>query len=472
MKRFLFAFTTLLFICISSQAKNGYNINITASQIANKSIYLAGYYNGKIYAFDTLALDTKGKGIFTKEKKLDEGLYIIYLNSSRYYEFLIGQEQSLNVKIDTINIKNGFEVTGAPETDAFASFAKFMMQKRGEQDELKKKLESVKGDSIKEKPLKDQIKNLDDQVIKYQTDLAEIHKSDVMGLFVKALITPQFPKSLTDGDMTNEAFLMARYQYAKKHYWDNIDLTDKRYWRLNILTQKLEEFTQRLLIQIPDSIIPEVVSLIEKSKGNPETYNLMTNYMINYSVTSKIMGMDKLMVELANRYYFTGKAPWADSTIMANITSEVKKVRHNLIGMQAANLPLTKFDGSHFNLYDIKSQFTLVYFFEPSCGHCKEVTPKLYDNVYQKFKTKGFEVVCVYIMTDKKEWKEFLDEHKLYDWINAWDPTRESYYWQFYDTSTTPGVYLLDKDKKIIAKKIDVTSLDKILDFELNKKDK
>jgi hypothetical protein len=73
-------------------------------------------------------------------------------------------------------------------------------------------------------------------------------------------------------------------------------------------------------------------------------------------------------------------------------------------------------------------------------------------------------------MTDKKEWTDFLTEDKLYDWVNAWDPTRDSHYWEFYDTSVTPGVYLLDKDKKIIAKKIDAKSLDKILDFEINGK--
>ena len=65
---------------------------------------------------------------------------------------------------------------------------------------------------------------------------------------------------------------------------------------------------------------------------------------------------------------------------------------------------------------------------------------------------------------------DYIEKNKLQDWTNAWDPDRESYYWTFYDTSTTPGVYLLDKDKKIIAKKIDAESLDRILNYEINER--
>lgn len=467
----------LLSSALTSFAKSGYNIHVTAPQLANDSIYLAGYYNGKIFAFDTLALDNKGKGSFVKEKKLDEGLYLIYLSPKLHYDFIVGPEQDLQITIDTTKV--GFKITGAPQTEAFIAFGEYMTQKRKEQEILKTEFNNAKGDSIKERLVNDKIKALDNEVIAYQAKLRENYKGKVLGLFINALITPQFPENLINGDLNDPEFQMARYQYAKNHYWDNVDLSDIRSWRLNFLTNKLEEYTSHILIPNPDSITPAVIELIEKSKLTdkpytydklkPTAYELMVNYMINYSVTSKMMGMDKLMVALADKYYFTGQAPWADSTIMANITSEVRKVRHNLIGMKAANLPLKKLDGTNFSIYDLKNPCTLVYFYEPSCGHCKEVTPKIYDTVYKKYKSRGFEVVAVYIMTDKKEWQEFIDKHKLYDWINAWDPNRQSFYWQYFDTSTTPGVYLLDRDKKIIAKKIDVASLDKILEIELNK---
>jgi hypothetical protein len=53
--------------------------------------------------------------------------------------------------------------------------------------------------------------------------------------------------------------------------------------------------------------------------------------------------------------------------------------------------------------------------------------------------------------------------------MNVWDPKRESYFWHFYDTSTTPGLYLINKERKIVAKKIDLQTLDMILEKELEK---
>ncbi len=466
--------TTLLlslFFCLSISlfSKGGYKINITAQQYANDSIYLAGYYNGRIYAFDTLHLNSKGKGSFIDKKALDEGMYMVYISGSRYYEFLVGKDQTLKAKIDTTNKDLPFDISGGEQTDAFMNFSKYMTEKRKTQQDLKAQEKAAGKDSTKIKSIQEKIKALDNEVIAHQEKVIEENKGKITGLFIKSLQAPKFPDNLLNGDTKDKDFLMARYQYAKDHYWDNFDLSDKRIWRLNIIHRKLDDFTQRMIIQIPDSIIPEVIGLIEKSKSDSLSYNLMTNYMINYSVTSKVMGIDKLFVEIADRYYFTGQAPWADSTLMSTITKEVKKVRHNLIGMKARNLPLQKFDGTKFNTNDIKSDFTLLFFYEPTCGHCKETTPKIY-KIYQKFKNKGFEVVAMYLMTDKKEWSEFIEKDGIHDWINAWDPDRGSYYWQFFDTSTTPGVYLLDKDKKIIAKKIDAESLEKILDFEINDK--
>lgn len=486
MKRILLAFMMFCLCCAqimaakgakkasACNAKGSYRISLSAPQLAKDSIFLAAYISDKIYSSDTVRLDANGNGVFKKNKKLEEGLYLIYIGpKNKFYEFLVGSDQNINItlKDTTKTVQECMKVTGAEESVAFADFGNYMTSKRTEQEEIMKDIRAVGNNEAKKKVAEDKMKSLDKEVVDHQTALADQYNGRMMGLFVRALIEPKYPDNLAGTD-TSRTYQMARYQYAKKHYFDNVDIADHRVWRMNMINKRLDNFTNNWLIQIPDSVIPDVIGLIEKSKTKHDSiaYSLMCNYMINFSVRSKVMGMDKLFLAIADKYYFTGQAPWADSTIMANVTSEAKKCRYNIIGMKAANLPLVKLDGSKFNLYDINSKYTLVYFFEPTCGHCKVITPKLHDNVYQKFKDKGFEVVCVYLMTDPKEWKDFLNLHQLYGdhWINAWDPQRESYYWQFFDTSTTPGVYLLDKDKKIIAKKIDMESLDRILDYEIN----
>jgi hypothetical protein len=78
-------------------------------------------------------------------------------------------------------------------------------------------------------------------------------------------------------------------------------------------------------------------------------------------------------------------------------------------------------------------------------------------------KTAGlsFEVFAVGIESDMDEWKNFIKKNNL-KWINVSDLYNNTKFRDFYDIYSTPVVYLLDEDKKIIAKRLDT---EKVRDF-------
>jgi hypothetical protein len=108
-----------------------------------------------------------------------------------------------------------------------------------------------------------------------------------------------------------------------------------------------------------------------------------------------------------------------------------------------------------------------VLIYEPGCSHCKEFVPKFHDQIYLKYKNKGLKVFAIYSMNKKDEWTDFLIQHKLFDWINVWDVQQTSRFKVLYDARKTPGVYVLDKNKNIIAKSMTVEQLDGLLNQEL-----
>jgi thiol-disulfide isomerase/thioredoxin len=137
------------------------------------------------------------------------------------------------------------------------------------------------------------------------------------------------------------------------------------------------------------------------------------------------------------------------------------------LGKQAKDLKMETVSGVPEALYDINSPYTLVYFFEPSCGYCQQETPKVY-KVFQQFKNYGLAVFCVYCQDDKTEWLEYLSTNQFTDWINVWDPNDDNGFRKAYNIYSVPQLYLLDENKKIIAHDLDSVSLTRILNKLIN----
>ena len=147
---------------------------------------------------------------------------------------------------------------------------------------------------------------------------------------------------------------------------------------------------------------------------------------------------------------------------MAKIEERANILYPLQIGKKAKNLVLKDINGIHRSIYEIESKFTVLWFWDPDCGHCKKSTPKLLET-YNRLNRKDVEIYAVGIMSELDDWKAFINENNL-NWINVNDVERKADLRKTYDIYSTPVVFLLDKDKKIIAKKVTVESLSDILD--------
>jgi len=123
-------------------------------------------------------------------------------------------------------------------------------------------------------------------------------------------------------------------------------------------------------------------------------------------------------------------------------------------------------------------KYTVVFIYDPDCSHCTEETPKLLAlNAY--FKSKNIGVVASSIVRDKQAWKKFIAEFKIGSWVNGIDihinpqTGKEEYYTDFkntFDVYSTPVVYVLDQQKKIVGKRIPVENLKEFIQYLENKR--
>ena len=452
-----------------------YHIDIELIGNNDSTAYLAHYYDGRIFADDTTQL-VNGKGLFAKEKQLDQGIYVVYLPSQKYFDLLIGADQEFSIVADQTNFIESIRIKGSEESKAFHNFQQFMKKQNANSKKIQEAYKVNKDNPSEKEKYQVAFKKADDDVRSHikqlQVAYADDHFVSKFAQFTLSPKIPDFSKEVAESTADRDQVIRKKsYLYNKNHYFDYVDFSDKRFLRTPILKNKLDFFFEKILIQSPDTIVKESSMLIEKARSNDEFFQYMVQYSLNYAVKSKIMGMDAAFVNLAKKYYLSGQANWADSTLMANIRERVIKLQFNLIGMKSKDLTMETPEGEFVRLHEVDAPYTVLYFWEPDCGHCKTITPRLKSEILDQYKQMGIKIFAVCTQNQKEEWENFIAEKDLFDFINCYDPHHQTNFRIYYDVFSTPTMYLLDKDKKILAKRIDVDSLKTFLENEL-KKDK
>lgn len=296
-------------------------------------------------------------------------------------------------------------------------------------------------------------------MMKYLKSVIEVNNGNLLSGLVKAMLPPEIPNFTIPAVVANPDSIrwILNYNYNKDHYFDNIDFTDERLLRTPIIYSRLNTFFTNVVIQAPDSINREIDKLVKKCEGNYKVYQFVAVYLFNHFRESEIMGHDAVMVKLADDIYLSGKADWVSKEFKDDLRKQIELLRPNLIGKKARDLVMDSYSGIPVSLYDVEKDFTILYFWEPNCGHCKETTPKL-KAYYDKVKNKNIEIFAVCTQSDKQKWTQYIEENQI-TWINGWDPGRSSHFDSYYNVQSTPLIYILDKNKVIIAKKLSVEDI-------------
>ncbi|MGQ7869431.1 TlpA family protein disulfide reductase [Sunxiuqinia sp. sy24] len=466
MKRMLKRFTRLSsFFVLLGLAQVGYSqsfsLQLSFPDQPNDTVVLAHYYNGQIYANDTLMLNQHGQSIIHKNDLRPQGIYVLFFNSRKQIDFLLGEDQRMEIsqQDETIQIKD------AIESEWFQAYVDYLKARKKEAADIRKKLSEAGEHAELELQLKKQLSELDAEIQQKWQAEAEKGTGSFYGKFMtsnRQLLANKadFPPEVQSND---SLLWICSYQFNKRHYWDYFDWLDPRMWRTPTIHSKLETYFNKVLIQHPDSVLPAAIEMIEASKTEPEIFQNLVSFLLNNSIQSNYLGMENVFVALAEKYYLSGQAFWASEKTLKTIRREVYFRKNNLIGATAKELLLPDEEGQYHSLHQQSTTYTVVVFWEPECGHCKQQIPELFEEVFLKTDPSKLSVMAVYTQDNQEEWQHFIAEHELNGWLNLWDPDQLSNMQVNYNIRTTPMIYLLDRDKKIIAKKLTVDSLKKLL---------
>lgn len=422
---------------------------------------LAYHLGDRQYIKDTIYTDEQGKAIYTDEP-LEQGLYMIVFPGNDLFEFLVSDNQEFGIQCNTEDIINTLSFTNSEENETFIAYRRKWMDFQEKASDLRNRMRRI-SDMDSRNIMEKQLMDMESKMLKYIRDTAEENEGSILSLLLYSMLPVDVPDFEIPEDTPNSDSLrwILGYQYNKNHFFDNISLKDPRLIRTPVLHNKLKTYFSRVLIQAPDSIMAEIPEVIGEAEQNEETFRYVIAFLFNHFRESQIMGHDAIVVMLADEYYLSGKVDWVDDEFLEELRKDVAMIRPGLIGRKAVDITMETYSGEWRSLYDIKSEFTILYFWEPNCGHCKTVTPELKD-YYLKNRDKGIEVFAVCTQDNKQEWEKYIVDNGL-EWINGWDPSRSTGYDFYYNVRATPLIYILNRDKEIIAKKLPVSNLENFI---------
>jgi thiol-disulfide isomerase/thioredoxin len=463
-KILVFLFTLFLPATVFCQVKNNHEISLTISGLSDSSVYLAYHFGNKQYLTDTARLDGKGRGVFKGDEKLEQGIYMIVLPGNKYFEFLASDDQVFSVTCDYDNYYETLKFNGSDENTAFVDYQKRWTSLQRQAQSISRRIQNNRQNNDSLRLLTEKQKDQEEAMKSYLRNTAEKYGGSLLSVLVNSMLPVEVPDfQIAEGTHNpDSARWVLRYNYNKDHFFDNLDLTDERLLRTPLLYARLDAFFRNVVIQHPDSINKEIDRIINKCEDNYNVFQFVSVYLFNHFRESEIMGHDAVILKLADDIYLSGKADWITNDFRDDLARQAELIRNNLIGMKAKNLVMDSYNGIFVSLYDIEKDFTILYFWEPNCGYCKEVTPKLRD-FYEQSKEKGIEVFAICTIDDKEQWSEYIEKYEL-RWINGWDPERLTHFDFYYNVQATPMIYILDRDKTIIAKKISVDDISSFID--------
>ena len=459
-------------------AQTGYEIKVTFKPYKNQYIYL-GHYFGKTYPIiDSVKLDNNSTGTFKGSKPLQGGIYLVgYPNRSGFFEILLDKQQFFSVVADSATAPAGIQFIGSTDNDLFNAYQRSVGEKGAQINIVRESLKSATTtDSVR---INQELVRLDQELRVYREKMITEHPNTILSALLLAMKEPILPANLQKPATREDS--VAAFRYYKEHYWEGVNFWDGRLAYTTFFEDKLDRYFNQLVAPHPDSVNKEMDYMLSFAKANAEMERFLLLRFVNRYYSQRYMWEDAVFVHLYEKYFATNLPSWLSEQGKKTITDRAYSLMANIFGSPATEIQLPDSTGKSISLYGLKNEYALVIFWDPLCGHCKETLPKI-DSVYQlRWKGQGLGIYAVAKENEgtRKDWVSFIRDKNLGHWSHVYyskeaEKERVSNnvpgYSQLYDVQSFPTLYLLDKDKRIVAKKLSFEQIDEILQLKLKEK--
>jgi hypothetical protein len=470
-------FAALLFsicsISIQAQEMPGYNIQVT-TDFKNVRMYLGDYYGKRKLLADSALADKNGLTVFKGDKKLPQGIYfVVSPDHVLLFEMLMDKTQHFSVVADSTKPAE-IKFTGSPENEIFSEYSLFLAKISPRLNTLQQQLKTA-ANANDSAALNKELAKAAGELTAFRDHIIKDMPNSMLATLLLISKIPERPQMPVRANGTVDS--LYPFYYVKDHYWDNVDFNNDIILHTPFFDSKLDDYFKYYVSPSPDSIINEVNYMLLASREKEDVHNYLLGRFTDKYINPEYMGQDKVFLFLFQNYFAKGDTTWLNEKQRKFIFDRAYSLMANQINEQASPLELTDTASVTVSLYDIKAPLTFIAFWDPNCSHCKIEIPRL-DSFYEaKWKNKGVKIMAVCVNDNVlNDWKKFIVENKLNNWYHVYETqekkaqlaaSNQPDYRQLYDIVQTPTFFLLDENKRIIAKGLSLQQYDELIDAKL-----
>lgn len=441
--KYLFSLILSILSCFVLLAQH--DVEVTIDGLQEEEVILGYHFGKQRLIYDTLEVTDETVRLETDDE-LDKGLYFLY-TPNFYFEFILA-ESSFSLSTALGQSIEAMQVEGSKENESFRAFQKRMGALQTIQRQLVAQLDSLSGtDSL---DVRSKMTSINNEMKNFQDSIIRSNPGTFFADFVKLIKGKEVPNFEEIEDEKERR--QARYLYLKNNYFEGVSLNGMM--RTPVIHNYVNRYFDDLIVPAPDSVIKAVDYVLTQLATEPASFRYWLVSLFNKYQESNMMGMDAVTAHMVENYYLSERVDWLPEEARQNMIKELRYIKPNLIGKQAPKFTAQDPQGNDWTLDDAAADYLVLYFYDPDCGVCKKKTPVLKEN-YDAIKSLGGEVVAISTITDREKWTNYVTENDL-PWINLADLNYRSNFRVDYNVRSTPQVYVLDKNRNIVAKKLDV----------------
>ena len=218
--------------------------------------------------------------------------------------------------------------------------------------------------------------------------------------------------------------------HSLENYWDDFPLDDARVLTYPLIDNKLETYFDNLT---PDAklINNEIDKLIAKTGDCVEVRDYLIWYFYRKYYSPKYMNLDDVYIHLVDDYFKKLEMENISESFVNMMADRSDYLKNLRIGSRLPEIG---------NLYSIKAEYTTVIFYDKTCKKCSQE-----GRILEEIRTRHPEMVIFPVEVNSTDIKNLLSK---------------------YDIQTTPMIYLLDRKKNIIAKRIKAGQVEQFLNMD------